>query len=278
MSQPFELPGCIVDAWINPNLGPPKDSSLNVDHLFPELRQRLERGTDLSQLIDEMDAAGVTHGVLCCGGSPDYDELNWVRAAIEKYPDRFVGSHIVDPRSGMGAVRLVDSLVRNDGFRLIRMRACDTQLGYDQAEYYPVYAKCAELGVPVGLNVGLPGPKVPGRHQHPIALDSVCCHFPELTVLMQHGGDPWVDVCVALMRRWDNLYYMTSAFTPRRIPAPIIQFLNTRGRHKIMFGSDYPVLTFERCVREARELPLRDQGAFDALMGENAHRIFFSAN
>jgi predicted TIM-barrel fold metal-dependent hydrolase len=275
-AEPFALTRGAIDAWINPNLGPPKSAGLDATYLFPGLMERYERRTSLAQLVDEMDEAGVARGVLCSGYG-DYDDLDWVCTAMEKHPERFAGSHVVDPRLGMEAVRQVEHLVRERGFRLIRMLGLFTQLPYNDAQYYPVYAKCAELGVAVGLNVGIPGPKVPGRHQDPMAVDDVCAFFPELTIILQHGGEPWVELCVKLMVKWDNLYYMSSAFAPKHIPKPIIQYLNTRGAGKVMFATDYPLLTFQRCVDEARRLELRDQARFDAFMTDNAERVLFGA-
>lgn len=265
-----------IDAWINPNLGPPLDPATSVGYLFPALQQRYERRTTLAQLVDEMDAAGVAKGVLCSGYG-DYDDLDWVRHAVATHPDRFVGSHIVDPREGMKAVRLVERLVRDDDFRLIRMLALFTQIPYDDSRYFPVYAKCAELGVPVGLNVGIPGPRVPGRHQHPMPIDDVCAFFPELSVVMQHGGEPWVDLCIKLLLKWENLHYMTSAFAPKHIPPAIVHFANTRGADKVMFASDYPLLTHERCMTEARQIPFRDQRTFDKFISGNAEALFFGS-
>lgn len=268
-------PDGIIDAWINPNLGPPSDPKKNVGYLFPELQQRWERGTTLNQLVDEMDAAGVAKGVLCSGyGEPG--DLEWVRKAVATFPDRFVGSHVIDPRQGMRAVRLAESLVRDDGYRLIRVLGLETQIPYDDAQCYPLYAKCVELGVPIGLNVGIPGPLVPGRHQHPLPIDDVCAFFPELTVVMQHGGEPWVDLCVKLLLKWPNLYYMTSAFAPRHIPEEIIRYANTRGADKVLFASDYPLLTHERCAAELAALPFRDETRFRKFISGNAEKLFFS--
>jgi len=264
-----------IDAWINPNLRPPRTLNRDVAYLFPGLVERYERGTTLTQLIDEMDEAGVAKAVLCAGYTEDEEDVEWVRAAVGRHPDRFVGSYAVDPHQGMATVRLVERLVQDEGFRLIRIIALFTQIPYDDARCYPVYAKCAELGVPVGLNVGIPGPLVPGKHQHPLALDDVCAFFPELTVVMQHGGEPWVDLCVKLMLKWPNLHYMTSAFAPKHIPRPIIDYVNTRGADKVMFASDYPLLTLDRCMREAVELPLRDQDRFEKFVARNAEALFF---
>jgi predicted TIM-barrel fold metal-dependent hydrolase len=264
-----------IDAWINPNLRPPRTLNRDVAYLFPGLVERYERGTTLPQLIDEMDEAGVAKAVLCAGYTEDEEDVEWVRAAVDRHPDRFVGSYAVDPHQGMATVRLVERLVRDEGFRLIRIIALFTQIPYDDARCYPIYAKCAELGVPVGLNVGIPGPLVPGKHQHPLALDDVCAFFPELTVVMQHGGEPWVDLCVKLMLKWPNLHYMTSAFAPKHLPRQIIDYVNTRGADKVMFASDYPLLTLDRCMREAVELPLRDQDRFEKFVARNAEALFF---
>jgi uncharacterized protein len=273
----FELTTGAIDAWVNPNLGPPANTDMNVSYLFPDLAQRYERKTTLSQLVDELDAAGIEKAVLCSGYAAD-DDLEWVLDAIGKYPERFVGSHVVDPRKGMDAVRLVDHLVRDEGYRLIRVLGLASLIPYNDPACYPVYAKCAELGVPVGLNVGIPGPLVPGKYQDPMAVDDVCAFFPELTVIFSHGGEPWVDLCIKLMLKWRNLYYMTSAFAPKHIPSAIIHYANTRGADKVMFASDYPLLTFERCMREAAELPFRDEERFQKFVRGNAERLFFSGS
>lgn len=266
------LPVKAIDCWVNPNLGQTPDQ--NADYLFPGLAERWARGTTLPQLIDEMDAAGVEKVILSSGYGHG-DTLGWVKDAVRRHPDRLAASHVIDPREGMKAVRLVEELVRNEGFRLIRMMAFMTQKPYDDAIYYPVYAKCAELGVPVSLNVGFPGPRVPGKCQDPMALDEVCHFFPELKIIMAHGGEPWTEVCVKLMLKWPNLYYMTSAFAPKYIPQAILAYLNSRGADRVMWASDYPVFTFERCTKEIGNLKFRDEATLAKFVAENARGLFF---
>ena len=268
---PFALPGGIVDAWINPNLGAVAG---DVSYLFPDLAARLERGTTLEQLIEEMDAAGVERGVLCSGFFGD--DRAWCVRARDLHPDRFALSHVIDPRQGMTAVRLVEDLVRSDDYRLVRMMGLQTLLHYNDAAYYPVYAKCVELGIPVSLNVGFPGPQVPSKYQDPLPIDDVCAFFPDLSVVLAHGGEPWVDVCVKLMVKWPNVSYMTSAIAPKHIPAAIFQYANTRGADRIMFASDYPLLTHERCLGEAVSLPFRDAEKLAKFLSGNATALFFS--
>ena len=95
--------------------------------------------------------------------------------------------------------------------------------------YYPVYATCAELGIPIFLTAGVPGPRVPLGPQKVELLDEVCWFFPELTIVMRHGAEPWTELAVKLMLKWPNLYYSTSAFAPKHYPKAIVDYANTRG-------------------------------------------------
>ena len=108
--------------------------------------------------------------------------------------------------------------------------------------YYPVYAKCIELGVAVSVNTGIPGPPMPAEPQRPLYLDEVCLFFPELILIMAHGADPWWGEAIRLLLKYPNLYMMTSAYLPKYLPAELIQFMNTRGSDKILFATDFPFL------------------------------------
>jgi predicted TIM-barrel fold metal-dependent hydrolase len=197
---------------------------------------------------------------------------------IAAHPKRFVASLYVDPRLGMAAVRAIEEFKRDHDIRLVRMLGFKTQLPYDHAIYYPVYAKCAELGIPVGLNVGIPGPAVPGACQDPINIEPVLAFFPELEVIMCHGGEPWQAMCVKMMIKWKNLYYMTSAFSPKYVPIEIMNFLNSsRGIDRIMFASDYPMLSFDRCREEIENnLVFKNDEVKKAFLWDNAERLFFT--
>jgi predicted TIM-barrel fold metal-dependent hydrolase len=92
---------------------------------------------------------------------------------------------------------------------------------------------------------------------------------------MAHGADPWWNVAIRLMIKYENLHLMTSAYAPRRLPAELLHFMNTRGQDKIIFASDHPALGMRRCVREAWDLDLRD-GVLDKFLYTNAERLFFS--
>lgn len=270
------LPFRPVDAWVNPNFtAQGDDESLDVKYLFPGLAERLERGSDPETVIAVMDEVGVERAVITGGYlRKEEEDLVWLVEMAERWPDRIAFSLVVDPRLGMKAVATVRKAAEA-GVRLIRMIGFETQLPYDHAAYFPVYAACSELGIPVGLNVGIPGPLLPGASQDPMPVDAVCSFFPDLKVVFSHGGEPWPEVCAKLLLKWPNLYYMSSAFTPRHIPRAIVDFMNTRGADKVMWASDFPVLGMERCLEEIERMEFRDEERRRKFARDNALRLFF---
>jgi hypothetical protein len=142
------------------------------------------------------------------------------------------------------------------------------------AVYYPLYTKCCELDLPLCMNTGLPGPPIPGEVQNPIHLDRVCVRFPELKLCMMHGADPWWDVAIRLMIKYQNLRLMTSAWSPRHLPESLLHFMRTRGKNRVMFASDSPVLSITRCVTEAAALDLAPE-VLDNYLYQNAQDFFF---
>ena len=149
-----------------------------------------------------------------------------------------------------------------------------TNTAASDAASYPVFAKCCELGLPVSVNTGIPGPPAPGQVQHPMHLDEVCLFFPELTVVMAHGADPWWAEAIRLMLKYPGLHLMTSAYAPKYLPRALLDFIDRRGGEKVIFASDHPVLAMRRCVDEARALTLKPERPAAYLSG-NAQRLFF---
>ena len=121
------------------------------------------------------------------------------------------------------------------------------------AVYYPLYTKCCELELPLCMNTGLPGPPIPGEVQNPIHLDRVCVRFPELRLCMMHGADPWWDVAIRLMIKYANLRLMTSAWSPRHLPAVAAALhVAPAARARVMFASDSPVLSITQVHQGGR--------------------------
>lgn len=231
---------------------------------------------DMSALLDEMDANGVTKAVLM-------DNLTkpsvTARKFVEAKPDRFVlamgGMNLLRP---VPALRELSAVVADLPVVYAVVGPSfwgDGQYPPSDAVYYPLYAKCAELDLPLCVNTGIPGPPIPGEVQHPIHLDRVCVRFPELRLCMIHGADPWWDVAIRMLIKYRNLRLMTSAWSPKRLPDSLLHYLRTRGANKVIFASDWPVLRMDRVVPEALALDLPPD-VLDNYLYRNAADFFFA--
>ncbi len=121
--------------------------------------------------------------------------------------------------------------------------------------------------------MGFPGPRTPADPQRPVHLDNVCRTFPDLTVVMTHLGWPWHLEVIALLLKYERCFLMTSAWAPRHYPDELVHHMATRGVGKVMFATDYPLLSFDRCATEARSLPLGDEAAA-AFLHRTAEEVF----
>jgi hypothetical protein len=123
------------------------------------------------------------------------------------------------------------------------------QVAINHKYMFPLYACAVELDIPILLNVGIPGPRIPMETQKVEHLDEVCWFFPDLKIVMRHGAEPWEDLAVKLMLKWPNLYYSTSAFAPKHYPKAIIDYANTRGADKVIYAGYFPMgLSLERIM------------------------------
>ena len=198
------------------------------------------------------------------------------RRLVATHPDRFVGAYMVDPNQGMDTVRNLERAVSELG----AIAASAFPAGYfpqvpiDDKRMYPIYAKCIELDIPICINAGVPGPRFPMDCQRVDRFDEVCWFFPELRIVMRHGGEPWADMAVKLLLKWPNLFYSTSAFAPRYYPKAIVDFANTRGADKIMYAGYFPsALSLDRIFTELQDVPFNDD-VWPAFLRDNAQRVF----
>jgi uncharacterized protein len=233
---------------------------------------------DLSELLDEMDEHGVRKAILMDNlAKPSVT----ARKFVEARPERFA--------LAMGGVNLLRPVA---SLRELTATVADLPVAYtvvgpsfwadgmyppSDAVYYPLYAKCAEIELPLCVNTGLPGPPIPGEAQNPIHLDRVCVRFPELKLCMIHGADPWWDIAIRMLIKYRNLRLMTSAWSPKRLPESLIHYMRTRGAHKVIFASDWPVLRQHRVVPEANALDLPPD-VLDNYLYNNADEFFFGAD
>lgn len=251
-----------------------KDSRAQFEHAAGYMYRDTpdEETTDrVGTLLREMDAHGIEQALI-----PVELDDPVSTGALRDHPDRLMGSLMVDPNRGMDAVRDLERAVTDLGVVAAAFFPCGCvpQVPIDDRKAYPIYAKCVELDVPIFVNAGVPGPRVPMEAQEVSRLDQVCWFFPDLTVVLRHGAEPWVDLAVKLMVKWPNLHYSTSAFAPRYYPKEIIDYANTsRGASRVMYAGYYPSgLSLDRTFKELADVPFKDE-VWPLFLRENALRV-----
>jgi predicted TIM-barrel fold metal-dependent hydrolase len=193
-----------------------------------------------------------------------------------RYADRFIFSSAVDPMKGMDEVRRIRQAKKEHDIKALTYfpAASLPQVAISEREMYPIYATAIDLDIPIIVNVGVPGPRMPMRTQHVEHVDEVCWFFPDLKFVMRHGGEPWEELCVKLMLKYPNLYYAPSAFAPKHYPKAIIDFANKRGADKIMYAGYFPAgLSLERIFTELESVPFKEE-VWPKFLRENAARVF----
>lgn len=224
-------------------------------------------------MLARMDSLGVTTGVLTPGLSgPTAEEA---LAVADAHPGRFlVAATVVNPARPGRNVAKVRRLAEHPAFVMVRVAPLFTQVPIDDPKHYPIYQVCEELGLPVGINVGVPGPKVRSRVQHPELLEDVLIDFPGLVVIGAHMGHPYEELFMNYMRKWENLYLSCTAYAPKYLDPGLVKFMSTSAyRGRVLWGSDDPWFPMARSLQEARALPL-DHGAMGLFLGGTARRLF----
>jgi predicted TIM-barrel fold metal-dependent hydrolase len=268
------------DCLVNVDMGDVKQPEwmVRVKEDYFKAGESMFRSRELPELLEEMDAQGVHRAVLMTNITKPSKRA---AAFAEKHPDRFnlgLGGH--DLLRPMPTLRALEAFVASNPVAYISIGPSfwgDGRYPPTDPVYFPLYTKCCELDIPLCMNTGLPGPPIPGEVQNPIYIDRVCCYFPELRLCMIHGADPWWDTAIRLMIKYSNLRLMTSAWAPRHLPQSLLHFMRTRGKERVIFASDSPVLSITRTVREAAALDLPEDVLDNYLYG-NAERFFFQTS
>jgi uncharacterized protein len=226
--------------------------------------------------LGALDDARVDRALICAWWGPQGPLLtnDEVAAVVRAHPDRFVGVASVDLLRPMEARRELRRCVCELGFRALRIIPWLWNLPPNDRRYYPLYAECVELGIPFCLQVGHTGPLAPSEPGRPIPyLDEVALDFPDLTIVGGHIGYPWTAEMVALATKYPNVYIDTSAYKATRYPRELVEFMRGHGRKKVLFGSNFPMITPTDCLAQLDELGLSDE-ARELFLGGNAQRVF----
>ena len=225
--------------------------------------------TELSAYVELMEKAGIVRAVPFGTTNDEVAELR------REYPDRFIGLARISAFLGMRGVRELEQRVREQGFQALGVSALVDGIPASDRRFYPLYAKAAELGIPVriysSMNYATDRPYDLG---HPRHLDQVAIDFPELVIVCGHVGYPWTEEMIAVARKHENVYIDTSAYTTKRLPAELVSFMKTHtGQRKVLFGTNYPMVDPGHVLTGIDQLGLSADAREDYLRG-NAERVF----
>ncbi|HRI88386.1 MAG TPA: amidohydrolase family protein [Candidatus Hydrogenedentes bacterium] len=268
----------VIDVWAQPVWADRFERIPEIARLFEQSGSKdlLKTGMSTADIVAMMDRGNVEKLMLCAWCRPG----RWIytnddiAGIVREYPDRFVGVATVDLGKPVEAVRELERAVVELGFKALRVVPWLWNRPPNDKLYYPLYVKCIELGVPFCTQVGHTGPLMPSEVGRPVPyLDEVALTFPELTIVAGHIGYPWTEEMIGLAWKHENVYIDTSAWLPRYYPFQLQQYMQTYGKTKVLFGSNFPQLRVDKCAEDARNLGLPE--AIEALfLRENAVRVF----
>ena len=267
----------VIDAWAQ------HPTARHIqDPIFESLRRWTKSGhpgpapeLPVSTTVGAMDEAGVSTALISAWYAPrnvmiSNDE---VASFVEQSQGRLLGIGSVDIARPMEAVAEIRRCVEQLGFKGIRVLPWLWEAPPTDRRFYPVYVACCELGVPFCTQIGHTGPLMPSEVGRPIYLDQVALDFPELTIVGGHIGYPWTDEAIAVATKHENVFIDTSAYTARRYPAPLVDYMKAHGQRKVLFGTNYPMIPPAKALDGLDALGLPEEAAALFLAG-NAKRVF----
>lgn len=265
----------IIDAWAqHPTL------RFSQEPMFDSLRRWTKTPVPdavvpVASTVQAMDEGQVDRALISAWVGPhgaliSNDE---VAGFVAQAKGRLMGVGSVDISKPLAAVREVRRCVLELGFKGVRVLPWLWQVPPTDRRLYPVYAACAELGVPFCTQIGHTGPLMPSEVGRPIYLDQVALDFPELTIVAGHIGYPWTDEAIAVATKHERIYIDTSAYTVTRYPAPLVEFMRAHGRDKVLFGSNYPMIMPGKALQGLAALGL-DAQAQERFLSGNARRVY----
>ena len=232
--------------------------------------------TSVEKTVAAMDRAGVDVSLISAWSSPTGDLISnsELQEQVSEAPDRLRGLATIDLTDPMGAVREIRRVA--DGKRIVGVRVVPWlwDLPPNDRRYYPVYAACIEAGVPFCTQIGHTGPLKRSETGRLIPyLEDVMLDFPELVVVGGHVGFPWIDELHTMAIKFPNFHVDTSAYALHRLPPEFVAWMKGIGRKRVMFGTNWPMLSPAQCLQGLPDLGLSPEGE-EAFLGGNAQRVF----
>lgn len=194
-------------------------------------------------------------------------------ALAQRFPGRVLGLFSLDPGDTMHGVRNLERSVQDHGFVGAHIHTHSWDRPLDHRDYYPYYAKCEELGVPVVMQVGHSAGLAPSEGGRPFTVDRPAIYFAGLDFVLSHTGWPWVDEAIAMAWKHPNVFLGTATHQPRFWSQDLKDFIGGRGKTKSLLGTGFPVVRHGELLRQVDELGLSPT-ALSAFVHDNAAKVF----
>lgn len=213
-------------------------------------------------LLQEMDAAGVTCGVVMGRYSAFYGSVSNQDVAdiVKSYPGRFIGIGSVDPSTRKNAIKQIDEALVL-GLKGINLEpgAYPVPMYADDRRLYPIYAYCEDKGIPVVVMAGGgAGPDL--SYTFPVHIDRVAGDFPGLRIAISHGGWPWVQQILHVAFRRPNVYVSPDQYLCN-VPGmdDYIKAANGFLSERFLYASSYPFVSVKQYADWFRRLPIKPE-------------------
>ncbi|GIJ27360.1 4-hydroxyphenyl-beta-ketoacyl-CoA hydrolase [Micromonospora qiuiae] len=210
---------------------------------------------------------------------PPLSSVDLARAAAE-HADVLIPFGSVDPRTGAAAVELAARLIEDEGVRGFKFHP--TVQGFDPSreEYAPLWDLLQTAGVPALFHTGQTGigAGMPGGYgfrlglSNPMLLDPIAAEFPRLQIIMAHPSVPWQDEALSVATHKHNTWIDLSGWSPKYFPASLVRYANSMLKHRVLFGTDFPLLTPDRWLRDVESTDLKPE-VLPGILKDNAARL-----
>ena len=240
------------------------------------------KGIEVDDFVSMMDEAGVSKVLIPAVRmmAEQKNRMIWditeeeVNAVVQKYPDRFVGIAGYNPYTRLEGVRKVERAVKDWGFRGVYIHTYGFGIPLNHRLYYPLYAKCSELGIAVSMQVGHSAERMPSELGRPIALDDIAIDFPELKIVGAHTGWPWTEEMIALAWKHENVFLGIDAHAPQYLEETLVNFIKSRGKRKVLWGTNFPAVLHKDAVSYIREHMGLKEDVAQLILHDNAARVY----
>lgn len=186
----------------------------------------------------------------------------------------------IDPARGKMGVREARRLIKDYGVRGFKFHPSTQGFYPNDRKAYPLYEAIAEAKLPAlfhtgqtGVGAGVrAGGGIRLKYSNPLYLDDVAVDFPEMPIILAHPSFPWQEEALSVATHKPQVYIDLSGWSPKYFPPILVQYANTLLKDKILFGSDYPVITPERWIEEFEKLPIKPE-VRPLIMKQNAVKL-----